>query len=106
MRHPIAKLTPLLLVLLAGCAHDRPKPDQQLREQFKQADQNGDEQLTPEEFKALKLPGVSFQMVDTDGNGLVTLAELENYITWRRVQDEGRRRYEQLQRQEHLPPTP
>jgi Ca2+-binding EF-hand superfamily protein len=106
MLHSRTILSLLLLALVGACAHspDRKALSQRIADQFKLADKNGDESLDPEEFKAMQLPDTTFEAVDTDVNGKVTLAEIENYVTWRRVQAEGRRRYEQLRRQDRLPP--
>lgn len=104
MRHVRPILSLLLLALLAACASEQQKPlDKRIADQFKLADKNNDEALDPEEFKAMELPDTTFESVDTDGNGKVTLAEVQNYVTWRRVQAEGRRRYEQIQRRDRLP---
>jgi hypothetical protein len=79
-------------VLLASCASDGPSPmTRQIRDAFKAADTDGDEQLTPAEFENLPLKGVKFEVLDTDGNGKISLAELKSYLTWRRVQAEGNR---------------
>lgn len=94
MRVLLVSLSGLLLVSSAGCAsHSRPSPlTDQIRQDFKAADQDGDEALTPAEFANLPLKGAKFEDLDTDQNGKVTLAELKSYLVWLRVQAEGRRR--------------
>ena len=89
----LAMLSAVALGLTAcGGRPDRPSPmTRQIRDAFKAADTNGDEQLTPEEFANLPLKGVKFEELDTDGNGSVTLAELQNYLIWRRVQADALR---------------
>lgn len=78
--------------LLAACATVQPDArTQAIREAFKQADLNGDEKLSPEEFARLPLQNVRFTDVDSDDNGVVTLVELRSYLDWRRIAAEGNR---------------
>src|SRR3546814_20462629 len=88
-----------LVLLLTSCATERHKPiSAQLKQQFKAADKNTDEALDRDEFNNFSLPDAKFEQLDTDNNGKVTLAEVKNYVIWRRVQDEGRRRYDETRR--------
>lgn len=106
MRHNERRMRALILSLLygvvllsAGCASERRKPiSEELKQAFKAADKNDDEALDRAEFANFSLPGASFEQLDTDNNGKVTLAEVENYVIWRRVQAEGRRRYDDVRR--------
>ncbi|NGY06611.1 hypothetical protein [Solimonas terrae] len=99
MRASAIFLLTCLLVLTASCASQDRKPiSEQLRQDFKAADKNGDEALDRDEFANFPLPGVKFEELDTDNNGKVTLAEIKSYIIWRRVQAEGQRRYEEERR--------
>lgn len=99
MRAPTFLLLAFLLALTASCAHERRNPiSDQLKQDFKTADRNGDEALDADEFATFPLPGAKFEELDTDDNGKVTLAEIKNYIIWRRVQAEDRRRYERSRR--------
>lgn len=90
MRFPV--LLPIVL-LLAACGGDSRRygaPVQpyelRLEAEFRAADTSGDELLTAEEF-ASGFPGVdvTFQDLDTDGNGRVSLAEMKAYAQWRRI---------------------
>src|SRR3546814_5022364 len=88
-----------LVLLLTSCATERHKPiSAQLKQQFKAADKNTDEALDRDEFNNFSLPDAKFEQLDTDNNGKVTLAEVKNYVIWRRVQAEGRRRYDETRR--------
>jgi hypothetical protein len=88
-------LLPLLCgaLLLTACASSQPRmgePRQpyQLRieREFHEADKDGDEQLTREEFEAgFPKANVSFEELDTDGNGRLNLAEIMAYVDWRRI---------------------
>src|SRR3546814_6447048 len=90
-----------LVLLLTSCATERHKPiSAQLKQQFKAADKNTDEALDRDEFNNFSLPDAKFEQLDTDNNGKVTLAEVKNYVIWRRVQAEGRRRYDETRRQD------
>ena len=92
MRAILLSLSSAILMLMAACASDpAPTINQQIRDAFKAADKDGDEQLSPAEFAELPLKNVKFEDVDTDGNGKVSLAELQSYLIWRRVQAEGNR---------------
>ncbi|MGH8456997.1 MAG: hypothetical protein ACRETW_00315 [Stenotrophobium sp.] len=76
-----------LLALSASCAGDR-GPDQNPRAhalaQFKQADTNGDDQLTREEMaKGLPQLAPHFDEIDQDHNGVVNFAELWSYLQFR-----------------------
>ncbi|MGH8446393.1 MAG: EF-hand domain-containing protein [Solimonas sp.] len=95
MRLILLSLLLASLALAASCASDpQPTINQQIRDAFKAADKDGDEQLSPAEFADLPLKGVKFEEVDTDGNGKVSLAELQSYLVWRRVQAEGNRPFD------------
>lgn len=90
-----------LVLLTAACASERRKPiSEQLKQEFKTADKNGDEALDRDEFATFTLPDAKFEDLDTDNNGKVTLAEVKSYVIWRRVQAEGRRRYKEIERQD------
>lgn len=79
--------------LLTGCsnAHDRygtpPRAyEARLLEEFSAADRDGNEQISPEEFRAgWPAQDVTFETLDTDGNGSLSLAELRAYAEWRRI---------------------
>jgi len=64
---------------------------QAIRDAFKKADANNDEQLSREEFATLNIQDANFDEVDTDNNGLVSLAELRSYLDWRRIRADGNR---------------
>ncbi len=64
---------------------------QAIRDAFKKADANNDEQLSREEFATLGIQDANFDEVDTDDNGRVSLAELRSYLEWRRVKAEANR---------------
>lgn len=106
MRHNERRMRTLIIsslccavLLTAGCATERRKPiSEALKQAFKTADKNGDEALDHDEFANFSLPGASFEQLDTDNNGQVTLAEVKSYLIWRRVQAEGRRRYDDTRR--------
>ncbi|SEQ32084.1 EF hand [Solimonas aquatica] len=96
MRHLAPTLiAALLAAALAACASS-PRSTLNPREQalvdaFKQADANGDEKLTPEEFATLPMQNVKFAEVDSDDNGYVTLPELRSYLEWRHLAAEANR---------------
>lgn len=65
-----------------------PRQPYQLRieQEFRAADIDGDEQLTPEEYRAgWPNDEVAFETLDTDANGRLSLAELMAYADWRRI---------------------
>lgn len=82
-------LLPAAVLLIAGGCAGNPPMKERVRVFFEAADVDHDEQLTPAEFETLKLPGGKFEDVDTDHNGLVSLAELRSYVIWRRIEAEG-----------------
>ena len=62
------------VVGLQGCASSRPAP----REQANRFDVDGDGFLSPDEYSASALSGVvSFDELDTDGDGRLSRRELE-----------------------------
>lgn len=81
------------VVILSACsgtterygAPERPY-EQRLQDEFIAADRDGDEQLSPEEFRAgwpqLEEP---FATLDSDNNGSLSLAELKAYAEWKRI---------------------
>lgn len=83
----------LTLSLLAACSNsagrygapERPY-EQRLQDEFKAADRDGDEQLSPEEFRA-GWPQLeeTFATLDSDNNGSLSLAELRAYAEWKRI---------------------
>lgn len=87
--------TRLALACLAGvltaCASNAQRPliEQQhapMVERFHAADSNADEQLDAAEFAAgFAESGLDFSAMDTDHNAVVSLAELLNYLEWRRI---------------------
>jgi hypothetical protein len=64
----------------------RPDPIGPLRAEFDAADTNGDEALDRDEVAA-GMPKLvdAFDTIDTDGNGLISPAELGSYLQWQRV---------------------
>ncbi len=64
----------------------RPDPIAPVRTQFDAADTNGDEALDRDEVAA-GMPKLldAFETIDTDGNGLMSAAELGSYLQWQRV---------------------
>jgi hypothetical protein len=64
----------------------RPDPIAPLRAEFDAADTSGDELLDRDEIAA-GLPQLldAFAAIDTDGNGLISAAELGSYLQWQRV---------------------
>jgi hypothetical protein len=93
LRIPRRHLAPVVMaavVLLAACSgrlgaarHDPIAP---VRAEFDAADVNGDEALNRDELAA-GLPQLldAFAAIDTDGNGLISVAELGSYLQWQRV---------------------
>jgi hypothetical protein len=88
-----ALVLPLLVaaaVLTTACsgrlAAPRPDPIGPLRAEFDAADANGDEALDRDEVAA-GMPKLldAFDAIDTDGNGLISPAELGSYLQWQRV---------------------
>ncbi len=79
------------LVLTSCAGTSRTSVSRQIRDAFNAADADHDEQLSPAEFAKLPLTGVKFEELDTDGNGRISLAELQSYLVWRRVQAAGNR---------------
>lgn len=83
-------MTVVLVVLIAGCSGRldtaRPDPIGSLRGKFDAADRNGDEMLDRDEV-AVGMPSLRdvFESIDTDGNGLISAAELGSYLQWQRV---------------------
>ena len=97
MNHTLRKthrhLAPVLMTvvfLLAACGGRlgaaRPDPIAPVRAEFDAADVNGDEALDRDEIAA-GLPQLldAFEAIDTDGSGLVSVAELGSYLQWQRV---------------------
>lgn len=92
MRIPLLPLLCAAALTLTACAStQRPSISRQVQEAFTAADADHDEQLSPEEFANLPLKDAAFADLDTDDNGRISLAELQSYLTWRRVQAEGNR---------------
>lgn len=93
------------LLTLAACAN-KPQhpgllgiPPGGLRAAFKNADTNGDEQLTLDEMKAgLPQYAEHFDEIDTDHNNLVNFSELQSYLQWRRFELEDENQARQLRR--------
>ena len=85
-------------LLLAACVeeprHVAPQGlYESIKDNFKKADTNNDEQLTREEMTA-SLPqfAANFDEIDTDHNGKVNFAELWSYLQYRYVErDPGHR---------------
>lgn len=76
----------LIATTLAACSsHPSDPRGESISAVFKQVDADGDERLTPQEFAQLPLQGVKFEDVDSDNNGVVTIAELRSYLEWRRI---------------------
>lgn len=103
MRHnaPTMRLTFLLALgtvaaAAAACGSQPISQREQVRRVFNEADRNHDEQLDPEEFAQLPLRGEAFEDVDSDDNGRVSLAELESFLIYRRVKDDGNRAIQEL----------
>ncbi len=93
-------LTLLLILTLTACAGGGPRrgaPVQayelRLQEEFTLADTNGDEQLTAEEYaQGFPAVDVDFKVLDSDGNGRLSLAEMKAYAQWRRIAATSERR--------------
>jgi Ca2+-binding EF-hand superfamily protein len=93
--HGIARVQALVAlaaaaILVTACngrlGTARPDPIGPLRAQFDAADSNGDELLDRDEVAA-GMPKLldAFDTIDTDGNGLISPAELGSYLQWQRV---------------------
>ena len=105
LRHPGYALLCACLLTLSACASKPHHPGSQdlppggLRAAFKNADTNGDEQLTREEMSAgLPQYAEHFDEIDTDHNNLVNFAELQSYVQWRRLEIEDERQAQRLRR--------
>lgn len=94
----IALLYAGLLVLPACASHpDHPvgphETHASLLADFRQADTNGDEQLSKEEMSAgMPRYAADFDEIDTDHNGQVNFAELWSYWQWRHLGTDDRAR--------------
>lgn len=80
------------LTALTACASRAPAlhdPKAHFEADFKQADTDHDEALTPEEV-ALGMPSFSlrFDEIDLDKNGKLNFAEIWSYVQWNKVANE------------------
>ena len=103
LRHNAATMRiPLMLfalaTLLAACGSRPLTQKEQVKAAFDEADLNHDEQLVPDEFARLPLKGVDFAELDSDLNHTLSLAELESFLIYRRVKDDGNRALRELMR--------
>lgn len=99
MRPALPWLSLACVVVLAACASHQTTQREELKIVFDQTDADHDEQLDRQEFTKLPLQGVPFADVDTDQNGKVSLAELESFLIYRRVKNDGNRALKDLIRQ-------
>lgn len=85
---PAAALLVVIAPQLTACGSSGPRPDAltPIRERFEAADKNGDEALSRDEMRD-GMPEFlkDFDTIDTDGNGLVSAAEMRSFLLWQRV---------------------